>query len=185
MQRQAINYNNYRQQMRNGDVLLFRGVGLVSWLIQKRTSSPYSHAGIVAWWHDRLMVLEAVGDGVRAMPLSRNISTYSGGVDYYRSNRNIDDATRRQMVIFAQAQLGKAYAHRQLFRYAVMHVLGLPFSQHDRGAQGAAGKYFCSHYVAEIYRRHGYDLDIALSDLHTSPKVLVDSPYLDFIGTLK
>ena len=185
MQQQAINYDDYRNEMRNGDVLLFRGTGLVSWMIQKRTKSPYSHAGIVAWWNDRLMVLEAVGHGVCAMPLSRNVKKYHGGVDYYRANVNIDSDTRKQMVVFAQEQLGKEYAHRQLFRYAAMHLLGIPFSQHDQGAQGAAGKYFCSHYVAEIYRRFGNDLDIELSDLHTSPKVLAESKKLDFIGTLK
>ncbi len=114
----------------------------------------------------------------------RENNEHGNGVDH-GGHLVIKDDTRQAMVVFAQDQLGKEYAHRQLFKYAAMHLFGIKFSVKDKGAKGAAGTYFCSHYVAEIYRRHGCDLDINLSDLHTSPKILAESTKLDFVGTLK
>jgi len=180
-----ISYDQYRNSMRNGDVLLFGGTGLVSNLIKARTQSKYSHVGIVAWWNKRLMVLEAVGKGVRAMPLSTNVKKYHGGVDYFRCTREIDDGTRGEMLEFAQLQLGKEYAHLQLFKFAAMHLLGMQFSTDDGGARGAAGQYFCSQYVSDIYARHGHDLMPGLSNRYTSPDALANSELLEFVGTLK
>lgn len=180
-----IQYKNCRCGMRNGDILLFKGTGISSKIIQVRTGSPYSHAGILSWWNKRLMVLEAVGTGVRAVPLSRNVRKYHGGVDYFRTTYDIDDATRLEMVTFAQKQLGKEYAKSDVYKYAAMNFFGIPFSQDDSVSKGPAGKYFCSQYVAEMYTRHGYDLQMNLSDLHTSPKVIAESDKMEYIGTLK
>lgn len=180
-----IDYDQCRYNMRNGDVLLFRGKGLASGIIQMRTKSPYSHAGIVSWWNRRLMVLEAVGAGVRAVPLSFLLKEYPGGVDYFQSTDNIDEPKRQQMVIFAQEQLGKAYNNRLLLRYAFKNLFSISFSDKDKVRERPASQYYCSQYVAEVYSRAGFDLQINLSDKYTSPAVLASCDKLTYVGTLK
>lgn len=180
---QSIFYQQYRSDMKDGDVLLFKGKGLLSSIIKWKTDSAYSHAGIVLWWNERLMVLEAVGRGVMATPISYNLNKYQGGIDYYRSARDIDNATRKAMAQFAQSQLGKEYDTAQLIRFGLKLMVGSRLNSSDRSQK--TGQYFCSQYVADIYARHGHDLALGLSDDYTSPDRLAESKGLDFVGTLK
>ena len=62
--RVLVHYAGIRRETRDGDILLFRGKSWISRIICRVTRSPYSHAAIVAWWDERLMVLEAVGKGI-------------------------------------------------------------------------------------------------------------------------
>ena len=138
-ERVSIRYQDCRESLADGDVLLFKGKGIISWLIQRRTGSPYSHAGIIAWWNDRLMVLEATSGGITAMTLSQRIQSEQGRIDYFQPKDTISPSTRRQMVVFAQQQLGKQYAFKKLLKYAfkkllkyaVMHLAGVNFSQQE------------------------------------------------------
>lgn len=183
MSSKKCRYEDFRNEMKDGDVLLFRGTGPMSALIRWKTRSPYSHAGIVAWWNDRLMVLEAVGKGVIARPISYNLKKYHGDIDYFRSTEELDEKTRRRMVSFAQKQLGKEYNMKQLIKFAFKLLFGLKLKQSDDPR--SVSRYFCSHYVADIYARHGYDLARKRSDRYTSPELLANSDKLEFVGTLK
>lgn len=70
-ERPALRYADVRTSLRDGTVLLFRGRGVFSRLIQAAGRSPYSHAALLAWWGHRLMVVESrEGQGCRAIPLS-------------------------------------------------------------------------------------------------------------------
>lgn len=69
--RPVLRYSLVRHTLRDGTVLLFRGRGVFSRLIQATGRSPYSHAAMLAWWGDRLMVVESrEGSGCRAIPFS-------------------------------------------------------------------------------------------------------------------
>lgn len=69
--RPALPYADVRTTLRDGTVLLFRGRGVFSRLIQAKGRAPYSHAALLAWWGHRLMVVESrEGSGCRAVPLS-------------------------------------------------------------------------------------------------------------------
>lgn len=183
MGNKSIFYQQYRNQMKDGDILLFKGKGWLSSIIKWKTNSSYSHAGIVLWWNDRLMVLEAVGRGVIATPISYNLTKYEGGIDYFRPSFDIEPDTRTAMAQFSQAQLGKEYDTGQLLKFGLKLMLGSKLSSSDRAQK--AGQYFCSQYVADIYARHGLDLALGLSDDYTSPDRLAESEKLEFVGTLK
>lgn len=95
-------YQNCRADIQNGDLLLFAGHGLFSSIIRWRTSSRITHAGIAAWWHGRLMVLEAVNRvGVRVYPLSEYL--------------------RRRVTVYWFA-LNPAYKRIYVVRRALSHV---------------------------------------------------------------
>lgn len=69
--RPVLRYADARETLRDGTVLLFRGTGLFSRLIQAKSAAPYSHAAMLAWWGHRLMVVESrEGSGCRAIPFS-------------------------------------------------------------------------------------------------------------------
>lgn len=186
MSRDVLNYQDVRKTMKDGDVLMFKGKGLLSWLIKKKTNSEYSHAGIVAWWNDRLMVLEAVGKGLKATPISYNLTKYVGGFDYYRPKKNIPQTKRKVMLTYAQEQLGKEYATKRLVKYffKVMFNLKLTSSEKDDSA-GVSGTYFCSHYVAAIYNSIDIDLAINISDKYTTPDQIAKSDVFECVGVLK
>ena len=175
-------YNQYREEMRDGDILLFKGSSFLSRVIQWKTKSAYSHAGLVIWWNGRLMVLEAVGKGVRATPISYNLKKYAGGIDYYRSVDYIPTDNRKQMVDFAQLQLGKEYdLKRQLeFFFKLLRGERLKVKESDK----EQSTYFCSEYVSEVYEVADIDLVEERSSQFTSPDKLADSDKLEFVGTL-
>jgi hypothetical protein len=90
-----------RPHIKTGDLLMFKGKYRSSSLIKRLTKSSYSHAGIAVWWNKRLMVMEAVDEGVRIIPLSRKIDRYRGNIEWFTCERKISNRDRLRMVIFA------------------------------------------------------------------------------------
>ena len=178
----SVCYEQYRAQMRDIDILLFKGNGWVSKIIKWKTQSAYSHAGLIAWWGERLMVLEAVGSGVRATPISYNLNKYEGGIDYYRCTEDISESTRKSMLAFAQKQLGKEYDFKRLIGFFIKLMLNKPLQQ--RESVKVPSTFFCSEYVAEIYEQVGCDLVPERSSQYTSPDKIACSESLEFVGTL-
>ncbi len=162
---------------------MYRGRSLLSRIIQYMTRSPYSHAGLAAWWNDRLMVMEAVAKGVVVTTLSANVRSYHGDVEWFTCVEEIPETDRHQMIQFAQQELGKEYARWR----AVM--LGLKIlSQKDRKQRDRLRRerrLFCSLYVAEVYNAIGKDLKKGVSDRFMSPADLAGSPLLRRAGLLR
>lgn len=182
MRAAALDYGNSRGQIKNGDILMYRGRSWESRLIRWATRSRYSHAGIAAWWNGRLMAMEAVGKGVIVTPLSKNVQSYPGYVEWFTSIEEIPDDQRQRMVEFAQQELGKEYA---LWR--AVHVGFRLLFQHDgetRDKLRRETQLFCSHYVAETYNAAGRDLKKGKSDRFMSPGDIASSPSLKRMGAL-
>lgn len=75
----------YRNVAKDGDIILFRGTGLLAKAIQHFDKRPdhgrayYNHSAIVYWNRGRLEVLDAWWGGVTKAPMSDRIEKYSGG----------------------------------------------------------------------------------------------------------
>jgi hypothetical protein len=180
-----LSYEACRALIKNGDVLLYRGTGITSRLIKTISRSEYSHVGIAAWWNNRLMVLEAVGKGVVASALSENLRRYHGSVEYFWCRERITDEDRLDMLDFAQLQLGKEYNFLEVGWSGFCAALGVPVRNSDGSLKHAAGKYFCSQYVSDIFRAAGVGLAIDFSSARTPPGAIAQSPLLKFKGVLK
>ncbi|MFQ3324024.1 MAG: hypothetical protein ACI90U_001849 [Pseudomonadales bacterium] len=178
----SIQYQKYREQMKNGDILLFKGSNILSQIIQWRTGSVYSHAGLVVWWNGRLMVLEAMGRGVVVAPISYNLNHYKGDIDYFRPTIELSDTQRLAMVSFAQNQLSKKFGLIKIISFFIKLMAGIKLAKLD--SLKPKGKYFCSEYVAQIYNIVGIDLVPDFSESYTSPDKLEKSEYLEIVGTL-
>jgi hypothetical protein len=177
-----LGYEEIRSTIKNGDVLLYRGRSLPSRVIQWITHSRYSHAGLAAWWNGRLMVMEAVGKGVVVTPLSANVRSYHGEVEWFTCVEDIPDADRQRMIEFAQQELGKEYARWKAIRLGLRILFQKDRKQRDKLRRER--QLFCSHYVAQAYNAVGKDLKKGVSDRFMSPADVAGSPLLKRAGLL-
>lgn len=180
-----IQYQDVRSDIKDGDVLLYKGTGLFSYLIKKITHSEYSHAGLAVRWNDRLMVMEAVRRGVIVTPLSTNIKKYHGDVEWFRCKEKISDEKRLLIINFAQKELGKKYSILGVLWVAYHILLKKPFTEGESDI--TSKRLFCSLYVALSYNQASLDLDLARGkpDYLTTPDDIRFSPLLEIGGILK
>jgi hypothetical protein len=164
-----------RERMRGGDVLLFRGRGLLSWIIRKATGSDFSHAGLVFRFRERVYCLEAVGGGVRLAPLSWLVGVYHGEIHYF--TLEADPKERQAALGFAFEQLCRRYDKIGLVRFGLTLLFGLRRSPHQDD------RWFCSELVAQAYRVAGAPLTAELPS-YASPADLIDGNKLEPGGKL-
>ncbi len=175
-------YRDVRSQIRNGDVLMYRGRSLQSRLICLITRSRYSHAGLAVWWNDRLVVMEAVGRGVMVTPLSSNVRHYDGRVEWFTSREEIPESERIQLVAFAQRELGKEYATWKAILLGLRILFNRRVEERDRLRREQ--RLFCSYYVAQAYNATNRDLKKGVSDRFMSPGDIATSPLLRRVAIL-
>ena len=183
MESKILRYDDVRGQIRNGDIFMYKGKAIFSSIIQWVTHSPYSHAGVAAWWNERLMVMEAKSNGVVASPFSRSIGRYKGDVEWLTCVKEISDEDRLRMVIFAQEELGKSYGRWKTILLGIKTLLERDLDKRDR--LRTENKLFCSEYVARIYNSIGLDLKKQTSDRFMKPDDIANSPLLEKKGKIK
>jgi hypothetical protein len=163
-----VEYPDVRAQIQDGDVLLFQGTHWLSRFIRWGSGSAYSHAGVALWWGPRLMVVQAVGKGVQAVPLSLAVDTYSGQVDWYQPLPEVRAGLRMDLFIAAALdEVGKPFAVRGLVRLAWLLWQGR--LRKHRDPRRPASEHFCSQLVSYCYRVAQADLVDGRADAHTSP----------------
>jgi len=170
-------YPEVKGDLRAGDLLCFRGAGLISGAIRWLTRSSYSHVGIVYLFEGRRYVLESVGAGVRLALLSELVRHYQGGIDHFE----LVDATEEQRcgaISFVFQQMGKLYDKDGLFKFLGFLLTG----KKDRPSR--AQRWFCSEIVAEAYRRQGFAFSRSAA-AYTSPSDIAASPRLRFRTRIK
>lgn len=171
-------YGEMRKQIQTGDVLLFSGTRLVSRLFRWGSHSKYSHAGLAAWWEDRLFVFEAEATGIRIDRASMCVDRYEGGVDWFAPTVPVD---RVKVHREALDQLGKPFGYTGLAKLAWVTLTKGRAVGEDGVVPVAA---FCSQYVSLCYRAGGIDL-APTSDAETTPGQIAESKFLEFKGTLR
>ena len=177
-------YEDVRSKLKNGDILLYKANRLVDKLIRYATKSEYSHSGIIVWWNERLMVMDARSKtGVVIMPLSRNIARWNGDVEWYTSKKNLSKKDRERMIVFAQRELGKKYSAWQAFKVYLYEKFTSIFER--RHKNHSSSKLFCSYYVAQIYSSVGLSLTQSKDDCFMSPADIAESKMLEKKGVLK
>jgi len=176
-------YAQARAQIKNGDVFMYKGKGLVSSIIRWVYRSPYSHVALAAWWNQQLMVMEAKGQGVIVNSTSRSIRHYRGDVEWFSCKKEISEDDRLRMVIFAQEELGKSYGRWKAILLGIKILFEHNLEKRDRLKREK--KIFCSEYVAQIYNSIGLDLRKGRSDRFTKPSDIANSPLLEKRAQLK
>jgi len=165
-----MSYHEIRDEIQDGDLFFFRGSFRSSRLFTWLTNGYYSHATIVARWGDRLMILQAEGVGLQAIPLSVAVQEYPGRADWYRLRResHADIEPRVPAVLSeARADLGLKFGTGDLFRSLFRWLRKVPF----RNPMSPKGL-FCAEYVERCFRIGGLPLRRDADGNHVPPDIL-------------
>ncbi len=158
-----VKYNDIREDLCTGDIVLFAGKGLISKVIQWATRSPYSHIGLVLvdvrWdmvllWESTTLskiktVFGKIRQGVALRPLSMAIENYKGDVVIRKLHRVLSAHQKRVLIKLRQEFKDKKYEESkwQLFKSAYDFIGG----KNKRDTSSL----FCSELVAEAYQQMG------------------------------
>jgi hypothetical protein len=175
----------------SGDLLLFRGCGLISRLIGTAGRSRYTHAAKAVWWGNELFCCEVRElHGGRAVTLESQVRRYPGQIDVfdrdpdYRWPEYDDD----RAIQFMQRLAGCDYGYAGLLKAAVLHVPFWRLLVKPELDDSAIANHppFCSHACAMADRLGGgVDPVPHLADRITEPGDLARSPFYRYRFTLE
>ena len=83
----SVNLTDVAGEIRDGDLLLFRGRGLVALCIGVAGRSEYTHAARAVWWGNDLFCCEVRElRGGRAVTLESQVRKFPGAIDVFEVN---------------------------------------------------------------------------------------------------
>jgi hypothetical protein len=170
-----------RDDIRDADVLMFRGESLSSRIIEVGTGGVYSHAAIAFRDGDRRKLVQATGKGVGELAVSEEISSYEGAVELWRIcdhfRPKLDDA---RTVREARRWVGRPYNMTSVWRF-VLDWATFRLFRHARSGARDHRAFFCSQLVARAYSVGGVELDRAHPQAGTAPSDLVRGKQLELV----
>lgn len=174
-------YGEIRVNLRDGDVLLFRGATWYSRFIEFATHGVHSHSGFSLDWGARKMLMSAVANGVHTVPLSTAIAAYRGRVDWYQltpeARARLDfEALHRE----AKADLEVGFSFLGLVALGLHMVLRTPAPRQS----GEPRSMFCSQYTARCFRIAGLRF-VSGPDNTCSPEDIEKSPALSYAASIR
>lgn len=160
-------YEEVRNYIQSGDILLCSGNSMFSNLIKRATGSIWSHVGFIlrADSIDRLMVLESVESiGVRSVPLSHYVNNYDGYGSPYEGKLIIArhyDFQEKDIIHFSKKAvdlLGHQYDTSEIVRIGARIAIS-KFSDNYKCVLPKRDRdYICSEYVYECYKSIGLNI---------------------------
>ena len=187
----VVDYNDFRSEIRSGDLLLCSGSGVFSRMIQIGTKSIWSHVAFVMRldWLDRVMVLESLEPvGVRTVPLSKYLNDYNSKGDPYPGGLIIarhtafqgseNEEELRKLGQFSVRLFGYPYDKDEIARIAARIATSyLPFTKRDPQFLERDREFICSEYVWECYNALNISIDydkrgfVAPADFARQPEI--------------
>jgi len=189
-QKHEVRLTQAKGKIRDGDLLLFRGTGLLARLIRVAGRTRYSHAAKAVWWHGILFCCEVRElKGGRAVTLASQVRKYSGAIDVFAVNpqERWDSYDRQGAIRKMLALTGCDYGYLAVLKAALLHLpmvrLLVPPSLCD--TQSAVSPPFCSAACATADRVGGkVDPVPHLADHLTEPGDLARSAFYQYRFTL-
>jgi hypothetical protein len=185
-----VNLTEVAADIRDGDLLLFRGRGTLARLIGVAGRSDYTHAARAVWWGNDLFCCEGRElKGGRAVTLESQVRRFPASIDVFEVNpsNRWREYDRRGAVRYIRRLAGCDYGYRGVLQAALRHVplwrfLVRPDSDDRRVAQQPP---FCSQ-ACTMADRIGGNVDPVphLADRLTEPADLARSPFYRYRFTL-
>lgn len=151
-------YERIRPSLQTGDIVLFRGEGIISSVIRWFCSlishkyTKYSHIGTIVCDSDHILVFESTSirggvKGVRLTALSDVLANYDGRITIRRLHFNRTTELLHGLAQFISNNIGKPYERHLIELIEASTKLG--FAHVDKS------DFFCSELVAAVYQLWG------------------------------
>jgi hypothetical protein len=137
-------YNTIRDELKNGDIILYRGTSFMAKSIQYFDKAYYNHVGVVWKPGDvtRVLTFDMWNKGLDCLPLSRRMDGYE---DFCVLRPKVDENKVKYAVsIMLEEWDGRKieYDYFLLLRIAMIKKTGL-----DLSGLGQKDKFICSEFV--------------------------------------
>lgn len=201
-----VPYAQAESLIEEGDVLLFRGFGFISWMIRKAGQGIHSHVGVASWSNGNSEpVLECVEfrewRGGRTVSLQSQVEQNPNRIDVYRAAKKVENYffnEKTQKVDYnwktydgysitrcMRRLTGLPYGWKRIWWLARFHVPVVRWIASVDTDDSIKNIYpVCSTVVSHCYRNNYTDLVKLRSDQRTEPADIARSPVLSYLFTI-
>ena len=198
-----IKYDQAKELIQEGDILLFRGSGAIGFLIKRYTGGVHSH---VALAHKDGDVLECVEFrefmGGRSVSLKSQVDSSPLNIDVFRPvksisyeemdaegntkliEKNYTEETALAMTEDIIRWTGQPYGWSNIWKMFLRFIPGARLFQQNINDDEVAKAKVCSTAVTVALRRNFMDPVPYLADDRVSPADLARSPILQYLFTI-
>lgn len=198
-----IKYAQAKELIQEGDILLFRGSGIIGTLIKRYTGGVHSH---VALAHKDGDILECVEFrefmGGRSVSLKSQVDNAPLSIDVFRpvksisyeemdANGNVTLIEKKYTIETASAMTediirwtGQPYGWSNIWKMFLRFIPGARLFQQNINDDEVAKAKVCSTAVTVALRRNFMDPVPYLADDRVSPADLARSPILQYLFTI-
>tara|TARA_B100001123_G_C15344360_1_gene1036334 strand:+ start:6094 stop:6684 length:591 start_codon:yes stop_codon:yes gene_type:complete len=181
--------------IQEADILLFRGKGIISWLIKRYGSGVHSHVGIAHWDNDNLQCVEfREFKGGRSVSLKTQVDNSPFGIDVFRAAKRVDyendsyvldDITKEKISSIMLKLTGLPYGWRNIWKLVKHYVPFCRLAQQNIKDNNATKIFVCSTAAAYAYRMAYIDPVPYLADSAVTPSDLARSALFEYQFTLQ
>lgn len=204
-----INFAEGKHLIKEGDILLYRGTGIISRFIKSFTNGKYSHCAIASWHNGDYNppLLECIEFremfGGRTTSLEVQVNTYPDIIDVYRPNpyfyslhldsshkvNEIEHKYNGKLVTDCMRRMtGLPYGYKRVWYIAKLKLAGIRmFYNYDDLFHDDVGEVIypvCSTILAHCFNKFGFDVVKNKSDEYTEPSDFSRSTQLNYLFTL-
>jgi hypothetical protein len=198
-----IKYNQAKELIQEGDILLFQGSGIIGFLIKRYTGGLHSH---VALAHKDGDILECVEFrefmGGRSVSLKSQVDGAPLSIDVFRPVKSISydeidkdgnfkliEKNYTKEIASAMTEdiirwTGQPYGWKNIWKMLLRFIPGARLFQQNFNDDEVAKAKVCSTAVTVALRRNYMDPVPYLADDRVSPADLARSPLLQYLFTI-
>ena len=189
-----VPYHEAKQYIKEADVLLFRGEGLISWLIKRYGGGMHSHAAMTHWDGDHLECLEfREFKGGRAVSLKSQVATHPDNIDVFRVANLIEYGDERHVLTedvsdkitdIMIKNTGLPYGWKNFWKLGKHYVPFLRLAKQNMKDDDPTDVFVCSTAVAYAFRKAYIDPVPYLADTAVMPADLARSAIFKYQFTI-
>jgi len=190
-----IPYSEATPLIQEADILLFRGRGFISWLIQRYGSGVHSHVGIAHWDNGNLQCVEfREFRGGRSVSLKTQVDNSPFGIDVFRAAKRVDyendsyildDVVKSKIATTMLKLTGLPYGWRNIWKLVKHYLPFCRLARQNIKDNNATKIFVCSTAAAYAYRTSYIDPVPYLADSAVTPSDLARSSLFEYQFTLQ
>ena len=190
-----IPYSEALPLIQEADILLFRGTGIISWLIKRYGSGVHSHVGIAHWDNGNLQCVEfREFKGGRSVSLKTQVDNSPFGIDVFRAAKRVDyendsyvldDATKFKITTIMLKLTGLPYGWKNIWKLFKHYLPFCRLAPQNIKDNNATKIFVCSTAAAYAYRTSYIDPVPYLADSAVTPSDLARSSLFQYQFTIQ